>query len=252
MANNNGAAARNGTGTSGPRRKGTATVREEWAIRWSNGVVTPPYDHRDQAERRLLHEAGRSYGGAAHATVVCRTVTTTDWGVPAGQHTKSAQHVDSDNVEIRDLPIHDQVEIFLLAMGWRRGSGRYQTPDTGQIRWRSRSGHKHILVPHNPDRPDYRGNLKNALGGIDRRDWALYWDQPVSDEIRVRAVSSVSPVPKSPVRGEQAVGTRVQMRHFPSITGTVISCCAPSIRVRWDHDSRVRELAVNLVESARP
>jgi len=145
MHTNHRATARNNAGDSGPRREGTATVREEWAIRWGNGVVTPPYDHRDQAERRLLHEAGRSYGGAAHPTVVCRTVTVTDWAVPP-----------------------------------------------------------------------------------------------------------VSPVLDPSVKREPVVGARVRMRHFPSITGTVFSCCAPSIRVRWDHDSKEQELAVNMVEAETP
>lgn len=54
------------------------------------------------------------------------------------------------------------------------------------------------------------------------------------------------------MKREPAVGARVRMRHFPSITGTVISCCTPSIRVQWDHDSRVRELALNLVEPETP
>lgn len=70
----------NNTGTSGPRRQGKVTVYEEWAIRWSNGAMSPSYERRGQAERRLVCKAGRSaHGGAANPTVVCRTVTVTDW-----------------------------------------------------------------------------------------------------------------------------------------------------------------------------
>jgi len=145
MTTNRRTAARDNTG--GP--SGQATVREEWAIRWSNGVLTPPSTHRDQAERRLAYETGLYPHGdlVTGATLVCRTVTVTDWAA---------------------API------------------------------------------------------------------------------------SIVPEPPMKVKREPAVDARVRMRHFPSITGTVISCCAPSIRVRWDHDSRVRELALNLVEPETP
>jgi len=143
MTTNRRTAARGNTG--GPSGQGKVAVREEWAIRWGNGEVTPPYDQQDQAERqRLVYEA--EYPALlAMSTLVCRTVTVTDW-----------------------------------------------------------------------------------------------------------AAAPVSVVPEPPVKREPAVDARVRMRHFPSITGTVISCCAPSIRVQWDHDSRVRELALNLVEPETP
>jgi len=123
------------------------TVREEWAVRWSNGVMTSSCERRDQAERRLAYEASLYPHGdlVAGATVVCRTVTVTDWAAPP-----------------------------------------------------------------------------------------------------------VSVVPEPPVKREPAVGARVRMRHFPSITGTVFSCYPPSVRVQWDHDSRVLELALNLVEPETP
>ncbi len=143
MINKRGPAARDNTG--GPNGQGKVTVREEWAVRWGNGVVTPPYDHRDQAERRRLVYGAEYPALPAMSTVVCRTVTVTDW-----------------------------------------------------------------------------------------------------------AAAPVSVVPEPSVKREPAVGTRVRMRHFPSITGTVISCFTPSIRVQWDHDSRVRELALNLVEPETP
>jgi len=143
MINKRGPAARDNTG--GPNGQGKVTVREEWAVRWGNGVVTPPYDHRDQAERRRLVYGTEYPALPAMSTVVCRTVTVTDW-----------------------------------------------------------------------------------------------------------AAAPVSVVPEPSVKREPAVGARVRMRHFPSITGTVISCFTPSIRVQWDHDSRVRELALNLVEPETP